>query len=79
MTLHCIQACGSPHEEKSAQIQPYLDDKTLKAMKMEEVKDIERLTTEKDTEVWSLYNELEVRNISMYKFFYTQIHGNFKL
>jgi hypothetical protein len=53
------------------QPQPHLDDKTMNAMLMEGVKEIEGLTTEKDTEVLELCNELEERDTSKYKVLYS--------
>jgi hypothetical protein len=62
-----LQACRSPDMDMSVQIEQYFVDETFKAMDREEVKEIERLKSEQISEVRSLMDELEVRNVVMFR------------
>jgi hypothetical protein len=60
-----LQACRTPDMDVSVQTEPDLDDE-----KKKKDKEIERLMSEKDSEIRALKNQLEVRNVVIF-------HNNF--
>jgi hypothetical protein len=57
-----LQACRSPDRDMSLQIQRDIDNKQ-KAMLMEKDKEIITMKSEKESEVKSVKNQFEIRNI----------------
>jgi hypothetical protein len=70
-----IQTCGSQLKDVSVHIEPDLHEKTLKEQLVTKETELEELTFEKEFEVKTLTNQLEVRNISLYKVCFTNLMG----
>jgi hypothetical protein len=60
-----LQTLGSQYKDVSVHTQPALHGETLKENVAKKLKELERLKFEKEIELRTLKNLLEVRNISM--------------
>jgi hypothetical protein len=61
-----LQACRTSDTDMSVKNEPDFDYEKFKAQVLEKDKEIERLKSEKDSEIRSLKNQLQVRNVIMF-------------
>jgi hypothetical protein len=67
-----LQACGTTYMDVAVQAELDLDDDKFKAMVKKKDKKIKRLNCEKNREIRELKNELEVRNVVMFRTNFTE-------